>query len=376
MIKDIHLSLMIGPGVPVPVSREVVEALDSVQVNEESGDTQSGFELNFNVDKRSPLTTLFLLSGGATIPIVRVVLVVTIGGKATPLIDGVITHHQLQPGSDGGPSTLRIQGKDLSQLLDLIPFDGIPYPATPPFMRVNLILLKYSALGIIPKVVPSIMVDTPLPMSRIPRHKGKDLGYVKQLAKEAGYVFYMEPGPAPATSIAYWGPEIRVGEPQPALNIDMDAHTNVESMSFSFDKESKELPIVFIQNKETKAAIPIPLPSLTPLSPPLGAVAPLPPKLQALDDTAHLEPHVAVMRGLAYAAQHADAVFGNGSLNVLRYGHILKPRRLVGVRGAGVPFNGLYFVTKVTHNIKRGEYKQDFSLARNGLVSTVPRVRA
>ncbi len=38
-----------------------------------------------------------------------------------------------------------------------------------------------------------------------------------------GYVFYVEPGPAPGTNIAYFGPEIKVGIPQPALNVDMDA---------------------------------------------------------------------------------------------------------------------------------------------------------
>ena len=30
------------------------------------------------------------------------------------------------------------------------------------------------------------------------------------------------------------------------------------------------------------------------------------------------------------------------------------------------------FVQRVTHRIKRGEYKQEFALARNGLVSTLP----
>jgi hypothetical protein len=54
----------------------------------------------------------------------------------------------------------------------------------------------------------------------------------------------------------------------------------------------------------------------------------------------------------------------------------LKARKLVGVRGAGVAFDGLYYVSKVTHNIKRGEYKQTFELKRNGLVSTVPMVPA
>ena len=60
----------------------------------------------------------------------------------------------------------------------------------------------------------------------------------------------------------------------------------------------------------------------------------------------------------------------------LRYGGILKSRRLVGVRGAGTAFDGLYYVSSVTHSIKRGEYKQQFQLARNGLISTIPKVAA
>jgi hypothetical protein len=67
-------------------------------------------------------------------------------------------------------------------------------------------------------------------------------------------------------------------------------------------------------------------------------------------------------------------VFGTGRLDVARYGRLLKSRQLVGVRGAGLPFNGLYYVKSVTHDIRRGEYKQSFTLARNGLISTVPTV--
>jgi len=40
----------------------------------------------------------------------------------------------------------------------------------------------------------------------------------------------------------------------------------------------------------------------------------------------------------------------------------------------GPAFDGLYYVKGVTHKIKRGEYKQDFTLTRNGLVSTVSSV--
>jgi hypothetical protein len=87
-----------------------------------------------------------------------------------------------------------------------------------------------------------------------------------------------------------------------------------------------------------------------------------------------VSPLTAVMMGLAEASRSSDAVFGTGRLDVLRYGHILKARQLVGVRGAGIAFDGLHYVSKVTHSIKRGEYKQAFELKRNGLISTVPAV--
>ncbi len=376
MLKGVNIQLYIGPAVPIPVPREVIDALQQVQVQVNGGDTQSGFELTFTLSKRSPLHTLFLLSGGSSIPIMRVVIVAVMGANAEVLMDGMMTNHEVRPGSGGGNATLVVKGKDLTALMDYIELDGIPYPAMPPVVRVLAVLAKYAAFGVIPITIPSVVTDIPIPIERIPRQQGTDYAYVRRLAREAGYVFYLDPGPLPGTSRAYWGPEIKVGPAQPALNTDMDAHTNVESLSFNFDKEAKEMPVVFIQNQATKVPIPIPIPDITPLNPPLGAVPPLPPKIKFLNDTAKQSPLSAVLTGLAYASQHADAVSGTGTLNVVRYGRVLKARQLVGVRGAGAAFDGLYYVKNVNHTIKRGEYKQNFTLVRNGLLSTVPRVPA
>ena len=52
----------------------------------------------------------------------------------------------------------------------------------------------------------------------------------------------------------------------------------------------------------------------------------------------------------------------------------LRNRWLVGVRGAGLGFDGLYYVESTKHQIKLGEYKQSFTLKRNALVSNVPAV--
>ena len=59
---------------------------------------------------------------------------------------------------------------------------------------------------------------------------------------------------------------------------------------------------------------------------------------------------------------------------MLRYGRPLKARQLVGVRGAGIAYDGLYYVQSVTSTLKRGEFKQSFELTRNGLISITPRV--
>ncbi|NEZ56229.1 hypothetical protein [Adonisia turfae] len=372
------LTLMVGPAVPVPVPQTVLDALTEVSISI-SARSASGFQLSFEISNNSPLQTLFLLSGGATIPLLRVVIVVTVNGTPQVLIDGVVKEHSIAPGVGSQPATLTIMGSDLTEVMNYPRFSnppGTPFPAMPPFTRVLTILAKYAALGIIPKALPSVLLDVPLPTDRVPQQKGTDLDYIQQLADEVGYVFYLEPGPAPLTSCAYWGPEIKVGQPQPALNVDMDAYTNVESLSFRFDDSAKMLPIVTVQNPTTKVPIPIPIPDITPLNPLLGAVSPIPQQFEVISDSAKYSPVRATMMGLAKAARSAEAVTGSGSLDVLRYGRLLKARELVGVRGAGVAFDGLYYVNNVTHTITRDAHKQSFELSRNGLVSTVSQVPA
>lgn len=376
MVSGIDLGLMVGPAVPIPAPRAVMEALTGVEITT-SSTGPSGFQLNFTLSKRSPLHTMFMLaSGAAPLPLVRVVIYVTVNGLTEVLMDGVMTNHQVTGGGSNGEAQLTVTGEDLSRVMDYIDFSGIPYPAMPDFARVLVILAKYAMFGIVPMVIPSVLIDVPVPLERIPLHEGKDLGYIRSLANRVGYVFYIEPGPAPGMSKAYWGPEIRVGVPQPALTVDMDVHTNVESLSFGFDSERATLPIAFIQNQATKVPIPIPIPPVTPLSPPLGVVPPVPKQVEFMRGLAQYNPVQAAMIGLAKAARSMDVVTANGNLNVLRYGRVLRARKLVGVRGGGHAYDGVYYVDRVTHSMSRGEYTQSFSLVRNALVSNLPRIPA
>lgn len=375
MLGSLKLSLLLGP-VPIPAPNAVVEALSSAKVDMGSGETQGGFELTFDVPMRSSLRALFLSSGGGAaggVPFMRVVLIVTLNGCSEPIVDGMATDVEVQP-TESGAGKIVVKGKDLSALMDVQENPALPYPAMPPSTRVLAILAKYAVFGVIPQVIPAVVDEPPMPLERIPQHKGTDYQYVQLLAQEAGHVFYLEPGPTPGVSRAYWGPEIRIGMPQPALTMGMDAISNVDQLSFHFDREAKTIPVVFFHEPQSKLAIGLPIPDITPMNPPLGLVPPLPPKIEHLSETGHLTPGQAFMRGLAFVSQHSDSVFGSGTLDVARYGRILKSRQLVGVRGVGLPYDGLYYVRSVTHDIQRGAYKQSFSLARNGLFSTLPMV--
>jgi len=373
MLKGIYLTLMIGPVQPVPVPQVVLDALTSITVTT-SAVGKSGFQLSFTLSNRSPLQTLFMLSrGGSALPLLRVIIIVTLNGVPNVIMDGMVTNNQIAPGSDAGHSTLTVTGEDLTVVMDKIDFSGFPFPAMPAEGRVALLVAKYAFLGLIPLIVPSILLDIPIPTNLIPSQQGTDLAYINELAEQVGYIFYIEPGSVPGTNTAYWGPQIKVGMPQPALNINMDVFTNVESLNFTFDNNVNTLPVVYIYEEKTKLVIPVLLPSITALNPSLGLSSPFPTRVKPVSDNLSKRSMTqAIMIGVAKAAQFAEAVTGEGSLDVLRYGRILKARQLVGVRGAGTAFDGLHYVTSVTHNIKRGEYKQSFQLSRNGLISTIP----
>lgn len=375
MASPLYLSLLAGPVVAVPVPKPLIDAFVSAEITESATD-RSGFQLTFTLADDSVLQTFFLLAASAPIPLLRVIIVATFGGLPQVLMDGFIEHHEVVPEATSGSSKLVVTGHDLTSMMDLIPLTGLPYPGMSPDLRVLAILAKYAVFGIIPEVIPVPTPDISVPIEQIPVQHGTDLAYINELAGDAGYVFYLTPGPVPGTNQAYWGPQIRLGIPQPALNANMDAWTNVESLTFRYQPQASVLPIVFIQDQLSGITIPVPIPPVTPFNPPLGIVVPQPQRVDPLQDTAKRSVAEALMLGMADAVKSADVVTGNGTLDVDRYGQILRARSLVGVRGAGVAFDGMHYVDSVTHTIKPGQYKQSFVLKRNALIANLPVVPA
>jgi len=373
MLKGIHLTLMIGPAVPVPAPQSVIDALQSVQVT--NGKDKSGMQLTFAVSKDSPLLNVMLPAGYFDPMVTRVIIIATVNGFPHVLMDGMVTRQEFTPSSEPGQSMLTITGEDLSVLMDVVEMPFMRYPATPDIGQVYLILAKYAAFGIVPMAFPPFINDVPIPTKEIPTHKGTDLKYLKKLAGDHGYVFYVEPGPAPGQSIAYFGPDVRIPVPQPALTVNMDAHSTVESLTFSLDGLVKKVVVLTVFDPVTqKVPVVVPIPNIGIFKPPMG-LRPAPPAKVEFPDymTKETVPRV-IDKVLGVLARSAHAITVSGSLDVMRYGHVLRNRMLVGVRGAGLAYDGLYYVNSVTHNLKRGEYKQSFELSRDGLISNTPKV--
>jgi hypothetical protein len=220
----------------------------------------------------------------------------------------------------------------------------------------------------------SIPTDVPLPIDRITTQHETDLVFLNRLATENGCVFTLTPGPAPMMNTAYFGPQPRLGLPQSALTLNMGPDSNLLSINFQNNASDAHRVSGAVQDRATGVAIPIE--TVPPLTVPLAT------------EPAILNPEIAGVRSYrpegartaaaalaeAQSASEASAqvLTAEGELDGSRYGKVLHPRQLVGLRGAGRAHSGFYFVDEVKHIIKRGEYKQQFKLSREGTGTTTP----
>jgi hypothetical protein len=364
-LLGVRLVLLTGTTVPLPASAEVMRALKRVEVTSDA-DQGDGFQITFSLAKGA-LMDYTLLQSGAVAPFTRVVIAVAFGVVPEVLIDGVVTHHQLAPSNEPGQSTLTVTGRDVSLMLDLEEKNE-PYPNQPDWLVVGQRLAAYAQYGIVPAPTPT--ADVPIELERITRQHETDLRFIQRLAERNGYVFYIEPVTL-GVNTAYWGPENRLGLPQRALSVDLGPATNVKALNFATDALAPVETEGVLVEPITKAAIPIP--PLPPLRVPPLARTPLPARRKVLmREAANRSPAQAAATAVSTSTRAPDPVTATGEVDNVRYAGILRARRLVGVRGAGLSYDGFYYVRRVTHTLGPGHYRQSFTLSREGTGTLTP----
>jgi len=360
-----RLTLLIGPTIPVPAPPSFLEALENVTVTH-SDQGRSGFQITFRAGRSSSdILDYALLSSPLLRPFNRVVLVVTFGAIPQVLMDGMITDQQFSPSNQPGASTLTVTGEDVSIMMDLEE-KSVEHPAQPEAIIALKLIASYAQYGLISLVIPPPSIDVPLPNERIPVQQGTDLEYLQQIAERFGYVFYVTPGPAPLTNTAYWGPPIRVGVPQRAISVNMGPNTNAEISNSRYDSLALTFVTGRVQDRRLNEAVPVQTFASTrpPLvSQPAWATQP------QVRTRQFRQSGVDTMQAFTRAQAETDAstdqvVELTGELDASRYEALLQPRALVGVRGVGYSYDGIYYVKRVTHNIRKGEYRQNFTLTR------------
>jgi hypothetical protein len=360
----VRLVLWVGPTVPVPAPYPLTSAISKVEV-QNSDDGADGFQVTFSLGRNSP--EYQLLKDNVLAPYNRVTIGVLMGAIPHVLINGVILNHQVSPGADPGTTSLTVMGRDVSHLMDL-------QERTASFVYetdgayVQRVIGQYADLRITTEGV-TVLGNA---NDKEQWQSETDLVCIQRLAERNGFDFYIEPTTF-LLNRAYFGPRQRVAPYLPPLTFNMGDATNVTSLSFSEDANaplSTELKFMAPDGKTIITLPPMTLPKVPPFAQrPLKAM-----RNHVLREGANLDPSEASLRALARVNEAPDAVTGEGQVDVLRYGSVMRARRLVAVRGAGHAYNGTYLVRRVSHSIERGRYTQSFSISREGTGNLLPRV--
>lgn len=356
----IRLIIRVGKTVPVPIPYDVSKAFLQAEVNA-SAKELDGFQITFTLGKEKN-GEYTLLKRGLFDPGNRIVMGVLFGLSPKPLIDGIIHHHQFFPGDDPGTARLTLSGRSVGAMLDLTEKDhpGINQADS---SIVENILNKYLQYFTLPHKIPKA-TRKPSESEHISWQHETDLTYIRRLAERNGFVFYIDPCEI-GVNIAYWGPENRIGLPQCPLTINMGPSSNVSSHNFVNDGLASLTAEGSLLDPISKKSVRIPQVPIS-IQPPLVRTTSSSRRTKRLRCTANQTMDLAMTTSGAVSAGAPPSVSFEGEINTLRYGHILRPGRLVGVRGAGQSFDGNYYVENVRYRIQPGEFTQHFKISRGG----------
>lgn len=369
----VRLTVYAGPTHPVPLPGDLTARLRSARVTDTDTE-RSVFTLTFDAGRPAGTDAVPSLNTGPLTCGARVSLLLSIGARSTVLADGFVTEVEFGlPDRAGGPVTLQVTGEDAGLLLDLDERD-VAHPNLGDYDQVLTILNRYAGRGVTARVSRPPISNQQSTSERWPSQHDTDLRHLVWLAGRNDFACFFIPGPEPGASTCYWGPPIRSGPPQASVSVDVGADTNVVG-PLTFRASALTAASVRGAVKDPSSGGTAPVQALTTRREPLAAL-PLTALRTALPRSRRQrlsgpDPTIAGGRAQARLDGSTDGVTGTGTLDGARYGAVLRPHALVGVRGAGWAHDGLWYVRQVVHDLAPGSYRQSFTIVREGFGSTV-----
>jgi len=295
-------------------------------------------------------------------------------GGLEPVFDGYTTAVNVNLSSEPDSASIEVIGMDTSVLLSLeekiATWKDLADSAI-----VQQIVSAYGGVQVQTDTTPTVHQENDTTIVQ----RGTDIQFVHDLARRNGFEFYFETDKGSGNVVAYFRAPQLTGTPQPDLSIQFGDESNMRSFSarlsgqqplnvktMQLDVKSNSLntaqvsdtQLTKLGDKDSNTLIGGPLGSLvTPkdtqaqmlvLGPPTSDATELQTIAQAVRDEA----------GWCITAQ--------GEINSDAYQTVLRPHRLVLVKGAGTFYSGKYYVTSVVHELRGdGSYIQYLEARRN-----------
>lgn len=279
------------------------------------------------------------------------------------LISGYTTH--VKPVFDPDPSQcmLEIWGMDGSVLMDR----EEKLKDWPNKKDSDIASEIFSSYGLTPDVEDTSIVHDEAVSTIIQRET--DMQFLKRLALRNGYEYFIE------GTNGHFRPPLVDDPPQPVLSVLFGDETNVESFSLEVNALRSAQVAMFQIDRSDKSVLDASATTgqLTSLGGKDAAAllgsAVDPAKVYAGMNVATGKPEMtALCQGLY--DEYSWFVTGEGEIAGNKYGHVLKPRKTVTIKGIGEAHSGVYYVSHVTHSFTSDGYSQYFRVKRNAITPT------
>ncbi|HLQ51880.1 MAG TPA: hypothetical protein VK129_10310 [Terriglobales bacterium] len=368
---------------PLPLPPPLLNALQKIEV-ETSTEMASVFRLRFGMARTDfgdwdvimpQYEELFFR------PMTPVQIRVKVGiDIPKAIINGYVTHQQVLYDDEGGASAMEISGMDATMMMNLQE-KVVPWPMPNDGAIAAAVFGLY---GIVPMVSPSLPFN--LDPTDMTVQRGTDIRFLRRLAQRNGFECYVQPQPQTGVDFGYFGPPTNIpGMQEAVLNIKMGADTNVSEFKIRYDMMKPTTALSAGMDVMTRTPS-FALSVTPPVTPPKAGLYPWGVPMGVQDATvralagAHPPPMVlpaqtgqmalpaltVVTQAIANRSSWAVVAEGTAGADV----GVLYAGGTVNIRGAGLAFNGAYYVTRVSHTFDCGAYTQKFEARRNAIGMT------
>lgn len=282
---------------------------------------------------------------------------------AEELISGYITH--VKPSFSRNPIqyTLEVWGMDSSVLMDR----EEKLKDWPNKKDSDIASEIFNLYGFTPETEDTAVIHNEAISTTIQRET--DIQFLRRLALRNGFECYVE------GAIGYFRSLQIDAPPQPVLEVRFDDKTTVQKFSLEVNALTPANVAMVQVDRATKEVLDVS--TETSQQTALG-------KTDATGLlTAGMKPGVVVVGGVVATGQPEMTVLcqrlydqgswfvtGEGEIAANDYGHVLRARQTVTIKGIGETYSGVYYVTHVTHAFSAEGYKQVFRVKRNAILPT------